>query len=140
MLCNSDQNFDPVLGSSITNQEFENPLPKILVGLRILQGILKSFALPTKELETALDEGMGFDGSSIMGYTPIHESDMIAKPDPTTFQILNWRPDQGGAVARMFCDILEPGGKSYPGDPRGALKRILKKAADLGLRIIRGEV
>lgn len=95
-------------------------------------GFLKSFAITSEELPEALEEGMGFDGSSIEGYARIHESDMIAKPDPTTFKILNWRPDQGGAVARMFCNILEPGGKSYPGDPRGALKRILKKAADLG--------
>jgi len=95
-------------------------------------GFLKSFAITSRELPEALEEGMGFDGSSIEGYARIDESDMIAKPDPTTFQILNWRPDQGGAVARMFCDILEPGGKNYPGDPRGALKRILQKAADLG--------
>ncbi len=95
-------------------------------------GFLKSFAITSEELPEALEEGMGFDGSSIEGYARIEESDMIAKPDPATFQILNWRPYEGGAVARMFCNILEPGGKSYPGDPRGALKRILSKAADLG--------
>ncbi|HDI00754.1 MAG: glutamine synthetase, partial [Candidatus Latescibacterota bacterium] len=62
----------------------------------------------------------------------IDESDMIAMPDPSTFQILPWRPTEGGATARMFCDILEPDGSPHQGDPRYALKRMLKKAADMG--------
>jgi len=95
-------------------------------------GFLKSFAITADELETALDEGMGFDGSSIEGYARIEESDMIAKPDPSTFAILPWRPDGGAAVARMFCDVLQPDGSPYDGDPRWALKRNLKKAADMG--------
>lgn len=95
-------------------------------------GSLKSFAITAEELETALEEGMGFDGSSIEGFARIHESDMIAKPDPSTFAVLPWRPDQGAAVARMFCDVLKPDGTPYEGDPRWALKRNLKKAADMG--------
>ena len=95
-------------------------------------GFLKSFAITVEELERALDEGMGFDGSSIEGFARIEESDMIAKPDPSTFVVLPWRPDGGAAVARMFCDILTPEGRPYDGDPRYALKRSLKKAADLG--------
>jgi glutamine synthetase len=95
-------------------------------------GFLKSFAITVDELEGALDEGMGFDGSSIEGYARIEESDMIAKPDPETFTLLPWRPDEGAAVARMFCDVLKPDGEPYEGDPRWALKRNLKKAADLG--------
>jgi glutamine synthetase len=83
-------------------------------------------------LEGALDEGMGFDGSSIEGFARIDESDMVAKPDPDTFQILPWRPLEHNAVARMFCDILRPGGQPFEGDPRFVLKRNLKKAADLG--------
>jgi glutamine synthetase len=83
-------------------------------------------------LEGALDEGMGFDGSSIEGFARIDESDMVAKPDPDTFQILPWRPLEHNAVARMFCDILKPGGQPFEGDPRFVLKRNLKKAADLG--------
>ena len=94
-------------------------------------GVLKSFAITVAELETALDEGMGFDGSSIQGYARIDESDMIAKPDPKTFQILPWRPKEN-AVARMFADISEPDGTPYKGDPRWVLKRNLKKAEDLG--------
>ncbi len=95
-------------------------------------GYLKSFAITVEELEEGLEEGMGFDGSSIEGFARIEESDMIAMPDPNTFAILPWRPTQDAAVARMFCDILEPGGRPYDGDPRGALRRNLKKAADMG--------
>jgi glutamine synthetase len=94
-------------------------------------GVLKSFAITIAELETALDEGMGFDGSSIQGYARIDESDMIAKPDPKTFQLLPWRPKEN-AVARMFADIYEPDGTPYKGDPRWVLKRNLKRAEDLG--------
>jgi glutamine synthetase len=75
---------------------------------------------------------MGFDGSSIEGFARIDESDMVAKPDPDTFQILPWRPLEHNAVARMFCDIQKPGGEPFEGDPRYVLKRNLKKASDLG--------
>jgi glutamine synthetase len=94
-------------------------------------GVLKSFAITPRELELAFEEGMGFDGSSIEGFARIHESDMVAKPDPATFAILPWRP-QEYTVARMFADILNPDGTPYAGDPRHVLKRNLKKAADLG--------
>jgi glutamine synthetase len=94
-------------------------------------GILKSFAITPSELEGALTEGMGFDGSSIEGFARIEESDMVAKPDPTTFQFLPWRPEDR-PVARMFCDILQPDGTPYAGDPRYVLKRMLRKAAELG--------
>ena len=94
-------------------------------------GFLKSFSINIDELENAFDGGMGFDGSSIEGYARIDESDMMAVPDPTTFRILPWRSGEV-AVARMFCDIVEPDGTPYKGDPRGVLKRNLKKAADMG--------
>ena len=94
-------------------------------------GMLKSFAITPSELEGALTEGMGFDGSSIEGFARIEESDMVAKPDPTTFQFVPWRP-KDRPVARMFCDILQPDGTPYEGDPRYALKRILRKAAEWG--------
>jgi glutamine synthetase len=94
-------------------------------------GVLKSFSIRPSELEEAMSEGMGFDGSSIEGFSRIEESDMIAKPDPSTFQVLPWRPDEK-PVARMFCDILQPDGSPYPGDPRYALKRMLAKAAEKG--------
>jgi len=94
-------------------------------------GVLKSFSIRPSELEEAMKEGMGFDGSSIEGFARIEESDMIAKPDPSTFAILPWRPEER-PVARMFCDILQPDGSPYPGDPRYALKRMLSRAAEKG--------
>ena len=94
-------------------------------------GFLKSFAITIDELEKALEEGMGFDGSAIEGFARIEESDMLAIPDPNTFCILPWRPKEN-AVARMFCDITYPGGKLFEGDPRYVLKRNLARAAKLG--------
>ncbi len=94
-------------------------------------GTMKSFAITKEELELALDEGMGFDGSSIEGYRDIEESDMVAMPDPSTFQILPWRP-QDRATARMFVDVLNPDGSPFEGDPRYVLKRNLKRAEDKG--------
>ncbi len=95
-------------------------------------GILKSFAITVEELEGALEQGMGFDGSSIEGFARIDESDMVAMPDPDTFQLLPWRPRVHHAVARMFCDIQRPGGELFEGDPRYVLRRNLKRAADMG--------
>ncbi|RLC32635.1 MAG: glutamine synthetase, partial [Deltaproteobacteria bacterium] len=95
-------------------------------------GTLKSFAITPSELEEGIEEGMGFDGSSIEGFCRIHESDMIAKPDPTTFQIVPWRGDDERPVARMFCDIINPDGTPYEGDPRYIFKRLLKQIAEKG--------
>ena len=94
-------------------------------------GQLKSFAITSEELKGAFEEGMGFDGSSIKGYARIDESDMIAKPDPATFQIVPWRPKEQG-VARMFCDILNPDGSHYEGDPRYVLKRNIDRLKKKG--------
>jgi glutamine synthetase len=94
-------------------------------------GFLKSFAITIDELEEALEEGMGFDGSSIEGFARIDESDMLAIPDPNTFCLLPWRPKEN-AVARMFCDVTYPGGRLFEGDPRFVLKRNLAQAAKLG--------
>lgn len=88
-------------------------------------GQVKSFAIAPEELEGALDEGMGFDGSSIEGFARIFESDLVAMPDASTFSILPWRPKENGCVARMFCDVLTPDGEPYTGDPRHVLKRNL---------------
>jgi len=94
-------------------------------------GMLKSFQVTPGELETAFEEGMGFDGSSIQGFSRIHESDMVAFPDATTFQILSFRPSEK-PVARMFCDIKNPDGTPYEGDSRYVLKRALARAAEKG--------
>lgn len=115
----------------------ENDVKFIRLWFTDILGFLKGFAITIDELEGALEEGMGFDGSSIQGYARIDESDMIAKPDPKTFQIIPWRPKEN-AVARMFADVLEPDGNPYKGDPRWALKRTLKKAHDLGYTLYVG--
>ncbi len=94
-------------------------------------GVPKSFAVNTKELDGAFSEGMGFDGSSIIGFQSIEESDMILKPDPTTFRIIPWR-QQEHAVARMFGDIQNPNGTPYEGDPRQVLKKNLARLKDKG--------
>jgi glutamine synthetase len=94
-------------------------------------GQLKAFSINSTELADAFDGGMGFDGSSITGFNAIEESDMIAVPDPTTFAVLPWRPDELG-VARMFCDIKTPEGTPYEGDPRHVLRRAVERAKDMG--------
>jgi glutamine synthetase len=94
-------------------------------------GMLKSFAVTPSELEVGMSEGMGFDGSSIQGFARIEESDMVAMPDPKTFRLLPWRPDDR-PVARMFCDIVNPDLTPYEGDPRYVLKRLLNKIGEKG--------
>jgi glutamine synthetase len=94
-------------------------------------GTLKSFAITADELEDALDGGMGFDGSSITGYQDIEESDMIAMPDPSTFKVIPWSP-QEEPTARMICDVQTPDGDPYVGDPRHILRRALERASEMG--------
>ena len=94
-------------------------------------GTLKSVAIAPAELEGAFAEGIGFDGSVIEGFARVYEADMLAKPDPSTFQILPWRGESPG-TARMLCDIVLPDGSPSFVDPRHVLQRALGKAADLG--------
>jgi len=109
----------------------ENGIKFIRLWFTDILGFLKSFAITVEELEGALEDGMGFDGSSIEGYARIDESDMLAVPDPNTFILIPLRPKEN-AVGRMFCDIKKPGGEPFDGDPRYVLKRNLKRAADMG--------
>jgi glutamine synthetase len=95
-------------------------------------GQLKSYAIPVSELETAIDSGLGFDGSSVQGYARIDESDMMSVPDLDTFQLLPWKPREDVCLARMICDIYNPDKTPFEGDPRYILKKTLKKATDLG--------
>jgi len=100
-------------------------------------GMLKGFAIPVNELKTALEDGKGFDGSSIEGFTRIEESDMVAWPDTNTFKILPWR-SQDHTVAGMFCDIKNPDGTPYQGDPRYILRRTLNSIAGDGYKYMLG--
>jgi glutamine synthetase len=103
----------------------------VLLWFTDIEGHLKSFAVTPSEIEAALDDGMGFDGSSITGFNAIEESDMVAIPDPETFQLMPWKEGET-RVARMICDIVTPDGKPYEGDPRYVLRRALERMASMG--------
>src|SRR5713226_1038929 len=102
----------------------------VLLWFTDIEGHLKSFAVTPSEIAAALDDGMGFDGSSITGFNAIEESDMVAIPDPATFQIM---PTIAGAkVGRMICDVVKPDGEPYEGDPRHVLRRALERMTQMG--------
>jgi glutamine synthetase len=103
----------------------------VLLWFTDLEGHLKSFAITPHELEAALDDGMGFDGSSITGFNAIEESDMVAIPDPETFQMMPWKEGET-RVARMICDVVTPDGKPYAGDPRYVLRQALARMESMG--------
>jgi glutamine synthetase len=103
----------------------------VLLWFTDIEGHLKSFAITPSELEDALDDGMGFDGSSITGFNAIEESDMVAIPDPDTFQLMPWREGET-KVARMICDIVTPDGNPYDGDSRYVLRRALERMKSMG--------
>ncbi|GIG60520.1 type I glutamate--ammonia ligase [Longispora fulva] len=95
-------------------------------------GTLKSVSVAPAELEAAFEEGIGFDGSAIEGFARVYESDMVAMPDPTTFQVFPFEGGASGESARMFCDILMPDGSPSWADPRHVLRRVLSRAAEKG--------
>jgi glutamine synthetase len=103
----------------------------LLLWFTDIEGHLKSFAVTPAEVEEALNDGMGFDGSSITGFNAIEESDMVAIPDPSTFQLMPAREGEM-KMARMICDIVTPDGKPYEGDPRYVLRRALERMSSLG--------
>ncbi|KUK83095.1 MAG: Glutamine synthetase [Pelotomaculum thermopropionicum] len=94
-------------------------------------GVLKNVAITIEQLDKALDGELMFDGSSIHGFARIEESDMYLRPDPRTFAVFPWRPREGG-VARLICDVYNPDGEPFEGDPRYILKKILAEAAEMG--------
>jgi glutamine synthetase len=97
-----------------------------------LHGHLKNISIPVEELGKALDNELMFDGSSIRGYKRIEQSDMYFHPDPSTFAVLPWRHRESGATARLICDVADPDGTPFAGDPRVALKRVMARAAERG--------
>src|SRR5713101_3835329 len=103
----------------------------VLLWFTDIEGHLKSFAVTPSEIEAALDDGMGFDGSSITGFNAIEESDMVAIPDPETFRIMPSREGEA-KVGRMICDVVKPDGEPYEGDPRYVLRRALERMQSLG--------
>src|SRR4029450_3082692 len=103
----------------------------LLLWFTDLEGHLKSFAVTPSEIEGALDDGMGFDGSSITGFNAIEESDMVAIPDPGTYRLMPWKEGET-KVGRMICDVGTPDGKPYEGDPRYVLRRALERMQSMG--------
>ena len=115
----------------------DEKIEHILFWFTDLEGHLKSFAVTPSEMEGALDDGMGFDGSSITGFNAIEESDMVAIPDPATFQVMPRPVDEhghelGAKVARLICDVVKPDGTPYEGDPRYVLRAALDRMRKLG--------
>jgi glutamine synthetase len=100
-------------------------------------GILKNVAVPVEQLEAVLNNEIMFDGSSIEGFVRIQESDMYLRPDLNTFTIFPWRPSPN-KVARLICDVYLPDGTPFPGCPRGVLKKMLKKAEEMGFKFFVG--
>lgn len=115
----------------------ENRVKFIRLWFTDILGFLKSFAITVDELEDALTEGVRFDGATLQGAIRSNEREMIAMPDPETFMVLPWRP-QEDSVARMFCDIYQIDMTPYEGDPRYILKKNLKKASDMGYTFYTG--
>lgn len=97
-----------------------------------MDGVLKAVTAPVHKLEELIDNDMWFDGSSISGFTAITESDMILRPDLTTFAVLPWTMGSTDVTARLICDVHLPDGSPYEGCPRQILKRQLAEAAKLG--------
>jgi len=126
---------DPSHGSDIEyvlKVARENHVKFIRLWFTDILGFLKSVAVPISGLEDTLESGVSFDGASIQGFARREESDMRARPDPATFQLLPWRKGEQAAVGAMFCDIVRPDGTPYEGDPRWVLRRMLQRAAKLG--------
>jgi glutamine synthetase len=122
---------DPAARKDVLDQVKKQEVENVLFWFSDIEGHLKSFAITPAEMEDALNDGMGFDGSSITGFNAIEESDMVAIPDPATFRLLPARPGEA-RVARMICDVVTPDGKPYEGDPRFVLRRALERMESMG--------
>jgi glutamine synthetase len=118
---------DPGARKDVLKEIKERGIEDVLLWFTDLEGHLKSFSITVSEVEGALDDGMGFDGSSITGFNAIEESDMVAIPDPSTFRVMT-----DGMTGRMICDVVTPDGNSYDGDPRHVLRRALDRMESMG--------
>jgi glutamine synthetase len=122
---------DPAARKRVLQEIRDQGVEYLLLWFTDLEGHLKSFAIAPSEAEGALDDGMGFDGSSITGFNAIEESDMVAIPDPATFRLMPGREGES-RVGRMICDVVKPDGEAYEGDPRNVLRGALERMESLG--------
>jgi glutamine synthetase len=133
------KNFkDSVWKQNVTNvvkQIQEQEIKFIRLQFTDINGMLKNLAVSSKNVESMFENGQPFDGSSITGYRPIEESDMVLFPDPTTFAVLPWRPKEKSSC-RLLCDIYTPQNKRFEGDPRYILERAIEKAAKAGFTFV----
>jgi len=118
---------DPAARKQVLKEIKERGIEDVLLWFTDVEGHLKSFSITTSEVEGALDDGMGFDGSSVTGFNAIEESDMVAIPDPATFRVL---PD--GLTGRLICDVVTPDGEPFGGDPRHVLRLALDRMKSMG--------
>jgi glutamine synthetase len=118
---------DPDARKKVLKEIKERGIEDVLLWFTDVEGHLKSFSITTSEVEGALDDGMGFDGSSVTGFNAIEESDMVAIPDPSTFRVL---PD--GLTGRLICDVVTPDGEPFGGDPRHVLRLALERMQSMG--------
>jgi glutamine synthetase len=118
---------DPDARTQVLKEIKERAIEDVLLWFTDVEGHLKSFSITTSEVEGALDDGMGFDGSSVTGFNAIEESDMVAIPDPATFRVL---PD--GVTGRLICDVVTPDGEPFGGDPRHVLRLALDRMRSMG--------
>jgi glutamine synthetase len=118
---------DPDARKKVLKEIKEQGIDDVLLWFTDVEGHLKSFSITTSEVEGALDDGMGFDGSSVTGFNAIEESDMVAIPDPATFRVL---PD--GKTGRLICDVVTPDGEPFGGDPRHVLRLALERMKAMG--------
>ncbi|MEW6045670.1 MAG: type I glutamate--ammonia ligase [Bacillota bacterium] len=123
--------------AAVLRQAREDRVEFIRLQFTDILGIVKNVAIPVRQLERALTDGVMFDGSSIEGFARIEESDMVLRPDPSTYCIFPGLQD-GNRTARLICDICRPDGQPFEGDPRYVLKRVLEEAAQLGFRVMLG--
>ena len=122
---------DPAARKDVMKQMEKEGVEYVLFWFTDIEGHLKSFAITPSEIEGALNDGMGFDGSSITGFNAIEESDMVAIPDPTTYRLMPTREGEA-KVGRMICDVVKPDGEPYEGDPRYVLRRALERMESMG--------
>src|SRR3954465_14301143 len=118
---------DPDTRREVLAEIESRSIEDVLLWFTDLEGHLKSFSITRTEVEGALDDGMGFDGSSITGFNAIEESDMVAIPDPETFRVL-----PHGETGRLLWDVVPPDGEPYTGGPRFALRRALERMEEMG--------
>jgi glutamine synthetase len=122
---------DPKARKAVLDEAKKEGVEYVLFWFTDIEGHLKSFAITPSELEGALDDGMGFDGSSITGFNAIEESDMVAIPDPGTWRLMPRREGEA-KVGRLICDIVKPDGQPYEGDPRYVMRRALQRMEAMG--------